>query len=224
MLLSYGEDALTLMVLSDHLSGFLRALGDSSEPSDALAIYRPSFGRKGTSKQSSSNLSACFGEFDAIIATPVSIYLVESKWSWSYTKSRPIANLSPIQVRRHKVMRAYLEEWKVTAPNSWDDFLERSSIRSRLLPLGVEVAKRPTVLSDNLRTLLMLLTDRSANVMDVLLYFRVESRSSPPSEAPPGFRLVQAECRTTTLSRFVPLTFGRTEPRMGFWLSPIIGT
>lgn len=55
---------------------------DFSAPSDCIAFYRPSFGRKG------GNNRAEFGEFDAIIVSSKKIYLVESKWDQHKSNER----------------------------------------------------------------------------------------------------------------------------------------
>jgi len=70
----YGEDALTLWVLKRHVSTILNHFKDSSSHSDCLVFYRPSFGRHAKEHAS------VFGEFDAIVASPQNICLVESKW------------------------------------------------------------------------------------------------------------------------------------------------
>ena len=41
LILGYGEDSLTLWVLQSHLDQFLEQLGDATDPSEALVIYRP---------------------------------------------------------------------------------------------------------------------------------------------------------------------------------------
>ena len=71
----YGEDSLTLWLLKTKFKDFFekltkKSLGNTSKP---IILYRPSFGRGGRSK---SNI----GEFDAIIGSSETIYLIESKW------------------------------------------------------------------------------------------------------------------------------------------------
>ena len=60
-ILGYGEDALTYLALSQHMTDVIgpTPLNDDSPLEKILFIYRPSFGRAG------GNGSAQFGEFDA---------------------------------------------------------------------------------------------------------------------------------------------------------------
>jgi len=44
-ILAYGEDALSYWALKERLSEILKKLDDSSNPSDCLIFFRPSFGR-----------------------------------------------------------------------------------------------------------------------------------------------------------------------------------
>ena len=88
---------------------------DDSPADKTLFIYRPSFGRAG------GNASSQFGEFDAIIATPKGVYLIESKWT-----GEPIFNgqvrLAGRQMRRHEVFRWIRERWLEQAPQDWAEF------------------------------------------------------------------------------------------------------
>ena len=71
-ILGYGEDFLTFWAVSRNLGEILRQLKDDTNTDDCVVFYRPSFGRRGGTRR------AEFGEFDALIITSKTAYLVES--------------------------------------------------------------------------------------------------------------------------------------------------
>jgi hypothetical protein len=101
-IIGYGEDALTYWALSLHLKQLLTALQANCRPRECLVFYRPSFGR-GTN----------IGEFDAILATPDCIYLVECKWQSRRPPKSPVAaiTLNKTQLRRHRLWKRIWEMW-----------------------------------------------------------------------------------------------------------------
>ncbi len=117
-LFGYGEDSLTYWAISQ-LRTVLEQVGDESPTKDALCFYRPSFGRGGRS-------SSVFGEFDAILAVPAGIYLIEAKATTSKQFRNPVIKLSEAQIRRHEIFRWYLNAWRQITPDSWDAFREEA--------------------------------------------------------------------------------------------------
>lgn len=115
---AYGEDSLTFWALTRQLPAVLKRLGDSSSPEDARLFYQPSFGRGGS--------SSVFGEFDAILATPAGIYLIEAKATTSTRFRNPVIKLKEAQARRHEIFRWYLETWRQMRPDSWRAFTEQA--------------------------------------------------------------------------------------------------
>lgn len=114
--IGYGEDALTYWALTKNLSETLKQLGEnSSNISDCLVIYRPSFGRRGGKN------SAQFGEFDSILATPKSIYLIESK---HYDNADVNKGLLRVQTLRHEIFKWYCEKWKNNNYRDWSEFVK----------------------------------------------------------------------------------------------------
>lgn len=105
-LYGYGEDFLTLLVLSKRLDEFLSELGDKTS-TECSIYYRPSFGRSGGKEEKKSSQ---FGEFDAIVVNGKNAYLVESKWDGSSFKDN-ILKLTDNQIHRHMVMEWYHENW-----------------------------------------------------------------------------------------------------------------
>ena len=95
-ILGYGEDALTLWYLTRQLPAFLEKMkkedGCQATPEQCLLLYRPSLGRGGK----------CYGEFDAIVATPKTAYLIESKWVQSGNEHK----LKGEQGKRHQIFRS----------------------------------------------------------------------------------------------------------------------
>lgn len=122
--IGYGEDALTYWALTEKLECVLKEL-DKSEPQKCLVIYRPSFGRRGGPDR------AEFGEFDAILATPHKIYLVESKWDrsreikWDRARENGIIKLREEQELRHKIFDWYFKNCRENDFNNWQSFIEK---------------------------------------------------------------------------------------------------
>lgn len=105
----YGEDALTYWALTTNFDKLKAGLVRSEELPDAdyVRIYRPSFGRG----------ERGFGEFDAIISTEESIYLIESKWDKSSElrkkkgEEHQTIGLSGPQIFRHKIFEELHKRW-----------------------------------------------------------------------------------------------------------------
>ncbi len=112
-MIGYGEDGLTLWVLSRHLPQLLEKLGDDTDLAECLRFYRPSFGRKG------GQYGAEFGEFDAILATRRAVYPFESKWVRSATRSG-LVTVKRRQVLRHQVFEWLRARWQPVM--KWKDF------------------------------------------------------------------------------------------------------
>jgi hypothetical protein len=223
MLLGYGEDALTLWVIQQHLDAFLQVLGDPTACDQATCFYRPSFGRRATKRGVPEPLKtrAEFGEFDAIVSTPTGIYLVESKWTASAEANNPMLQLSEPQLRRHAIMRCYVEEWQTCKPASWPDFLVRSNIRSRLQPFHAVPAGPATRLARNLKVVLGFVARNCVPVRDIVVFFRAEDEmaggrfGSPPGlVGTPGFTLVGVDCRDVLSGGFLLIDRVASAPRM----------
>ena len=96
-MISYGEDALTYWALTKKLDLILEQLNDESNTEDCILFYRPSFGRRGGNKR------AEFGEFDSILATPKTVFLIESKWGGSSELKNGTIALRFEQIERHEI-------------------------------------------------------------------------------------------------------------------------
>ena len=107
VIFGYGEDAITHWALTHELGRVMNQLGDASETDDCYIFYRPSFGRGGKSK-------SLFGEFDAIMVTPLCTYLIESKWSGS--RELITGDLSHGQKLRHRVVEWIARNWDGARP------------------------------------------------------------------------------------------------------------
>ena len=115
-LIGYGEDSLTFWALKDQLSVILEKLEGKSQVDSCVVFYRPSFGR-----------GKNIGEFDAIIATPDCVYLIESKWDQSneYHKTTRKVVLREAQWKRHDTFMVYRECWNCSDLGKWDEFAGR---------------------------------------------------------------------------------------------------
>jgi|GEM_PF-3352140 len=99
--IGYGEDALTYWAVTQKLQDVLNKLGEP-QAKDCLVFYRPSFGR-----------GMNIGEFDAILATPNCVYLIESKWQGPEepkTLPKKIV-LGKSQPNRHSTLKKIRQHW-----------------------------------------------------------------------------------------------------------------
>ncbi len=148
-LLGYGEDALSFWALTVRMSEFLRNLNDPSESAKVVLFFRPSFGRVGSTPVEPGGTadSSQFGEFDAVIGTPLGIYLIEAKWSKSPEVDRGTIILRSEQIRRHQLFREYLTAWRHHKAVDWNmfcaaqgGFLKVGDIRYPTAPVGSQLA------------------------------------------------------------------------------------
>jgi hypothetical protein len=100
-IIGYGEDALTYWALTTKLQDILDKL-DKTKADDCLVFYRPSFGR-----------GMNIGEFDAILATPKTVYLIESKWQGPKKPKTPPKKivLGESQPNRHSTLKEIRQHW-----------------------------------------------------------------------------------------------------------------
>jgi hypothetical protein len=138
VLYGYGEDALTYWALNNRLGEVLDQLEDPSSIEECIAFFKPGIGRGGRSHTS-------FGEFDAILVTPLCMYLMEARWSRSSEFST--AGLSHGQIERHRNIEWIAINWMRKEP--FHDFVKRKADDFRdftggkeLPPIGSEVFKR----------------------------------------------------------------------------------
>jgi hypothetical protein len=176
-ILGYGEDAITYWALTHRLEAILEKLKDSTNASKCLVFYRPSFGRAGKTKGKNGNLprGPQFGEFDAIIATPQAIYLIESKWNKSSRKRKEKYRVEKRQRWRHQVMTAYILQWLQAVPayDSWDNFLRDCSEKQfDLLGRKYNLPKSKSRLAHNLELILNMMRGYGPSVTNVLLYLK----------------------------------------------------
>ncbi len=178
--LGYGEDFLTFWAINKKLDRIFNQLKDKTDPEECIVFYRPSFGRKG------GTIRAEFGEFDAIIVTPKTAYLVESKWDGSNASFKDnILKLEEVQIRRHKIFRWYHENWK---KENWTEFIQKHDYEFRkdfgknIAPAEELAQQKP---ADYLKR-----TQRK-ELIDVLLFFH---RREPP-KIETSFKIVTLKYR-----------------------------
>jgi hypothetical protein len=164
-IIAYGEDGLTFWALTTRLEDILKQLGDDTEPSQCITIYRPSFGRSG------GNSSPQFGEFDAILITSKAVYLIESKWDNVADGPRDRVVLEEVQITRHRIFAWLRREWQEIRPASWEQF--RNAVGGTFTQTfpNRPLATFKRLLARNLAYLLSLLEKHPANMVNVLLYF-----------------------------------------------------
>ncbi len=200
--IGYGEDSLTLWALKKELRMVLNQIGDRSEPDSCLVIYRPSFGRGSPAE---------FGEFDAILATVASVYLVESKWDERRHERDWRVELDDVQILRHRILEWYLEKWRTreSRKTSWDTFAaqDREEFESRFE--GKKIAEDPnSLLAQNLEYVLTRLDEFGGDIVNLLLFFQEEK--SPVSVNVEDFLVARIPYATLPDSNFVDL--GHLDP------------
>jgi hypothetical protein len=200
-ILGYGEDALTLWALKNYLPKILERLHDNTPQAKCLVFYRPSFGRAGGEG------SAEFGEFDAIIATRSSVYLVESKWD-SLGKSRiERIELEEAQKSRHDVFSWYVARWNSKYSNHWESF--RSECEDDLWKKHKKkIPKEDSTLARNLKYVLdtlhgKLKPSNTYIVKNVLLFFSLRKQDGPMTER--DFHLVNIVYGESLKHQFVAM-------------------
>lgn len=180
--LGYGEDFLTFWAITRKLDEILKQLNDATSPEECIVFYRPSFGRRGGTKRSE------FGEFDALIVTPQTAYLVESKWDGSEASfPNNILKLHKVQTRRHQIFRWYHENWK---EEKWSEFAQKHAQEFKAR-FGKSIPKEDSLLSRNLRTILKY--TRGRTLVDVLLFLH---RKKPP-KIQTSFKVVKIKYEPT---------------------------
>lgn len=163
----YGEDALTLWGLNNHLEKIVVGAGSNLDPKHPCEVfYRPSFGRRGGSKRSE------FGEFDFIILAPKTIILGESKWEGSNERKGDMIKLRKEQTLRHKIMRCYLE---CLPHEPWSDYKQRVKNRLVLEDIDKNVPDEDKLLANVLKTIFKRVTGyyglERPQIVNILVYF-----------------------------------------------------
>ena len=183
---AYGEDILTYWALRDQLDVVLTQLGDKSEPNDATIFYRPSFGRRGSHDPAFPR--AEFGEFDAIVATSESIYLIEAKWPASSEVRRTTITLSQTQIDRHKIFAWYLARYpECNVP--WNRFVAKCDSDFRVDFPGKKLAPPGSKLAGNTEFILRKLILFNTTTTDVMLYLHPQGSPAATSVDPNSFVL-----------------------------------
>ncbi|WP_020619265.1 hypothetical protein [Paenibacillus daejeonensis] len=197
-ILGYGEDALTLWAMKNRLPYILSQFNDNSLEDECIVFYRPSFGRRGGINR------AEFGEFDAIVLSKHTIYLIESKEN--IDKSKTIVPRS-VQTLRHKIFRHYVDEWYKDHFPDWTSFEMVAS--SYYGDVGFKkLAPVDSLLSDNLGSILRLIKERyiqKPDIKDVLLHFPLQEDKPTPLTIDPAFTLVTLTYTGAKLGNYISL-------------------
>ncbi len=173
-IIGYGEDALTYKALTKDLDKILAKFNDTSDLDGCMVFYRPSFGRGGKSK-------ALFGEFDAIIITETTAYLLESKWDMSSEVTSTGVNLTESQINRHKIFRWYMDHWNPSVP--WQELMQKMGGEFSNEFSGKTIPPEGSELTKNLQFILHNMHGKS--VIDLLLLFCSDSKNDRTVEVRP---------------------------------------
>ena len=202
-ILGYGEDALTLWALKNNLAEMLVKLKDNSNPDNCLVFYRPSFGRGGRGK-------ANFGEFDFILLGDETVYLGESKWDNLKGHVAPsIFSLKPVQIRRHRIMKFYIQEWAYGEHTNWIEFVETGLPKLEQLGYDKSIAPADSVLRTNLEHILGVIRqkyDEMPAICNVFLFLHQGVKSENiPGVASGNFDVVSIDCSEYLVGNFITL-------------------
>lgn len=173
-ILGYGEDALTLWALKKHRLEILNRLKDQTAPSNCLVFFRPSFGRSGGEG------SAEFGEFDAILASSKSVYLIESKWDNLEQNQKVEIELNDVQILRHEIFSWYFMNWSAQQYRNWSEFSNALQNGFMCRFSNRRIAPEESILARNLEFVLSRLhqhCDKGKRLRNALLYFYNSKRS-----------------------------------------------
>jgi len=203
--IGYGEDTLTYWGLTKRLCLILQELDDKSGQDECLVLYRPSFGR-GRLIKKPSDRKAEFGEFDAILVTTQSAYLIESKWDNLSDKKKEVLELSDAQILRHKIFAWYCKRWNIES--DWKEFVEKyeDEFENEFGKWRRKIAPPKSLLSKNLKYVLEQLRPLSGETKNVLLYFyHEEPPESIKIKSDLSFHLVPIKYPTTDGSNYVEM-------------------
>ena len=198
----YGEDALTLWMLKKNISALLNRFHDTTSPSDCLAFYRPSFGRR------SRKGSSVFGEFDAIVASKKNVYLIESKWDNLRKSNKKKPALRKEQELRHRILSWYLTHWNRRYLGHWEDFARRYENEFKFN--GKTIPKKKSILAKNLEFILAELLERCqtishCNIKNVLIFFHNNGEHEKPRKINRIFDLISIDYGKAVKDNYVVL-------------------
>jgi hypothetical protein len=151
-----------------------------------------------------------FGEFDAIIASSESIYLLESKWDNLSRSKKEEIKIRPEQELRHRIFSWYNKHWSKKYVD-WESFAKEQSDSFRrefenkkMIPCG------NTKLAKNLRFVLNELqkhyhkSSSEYDVRNVLLFFYNKAESCKPT-VKQDFKLVPVDYGREIIDNFINL-------------------
>jgi hypothetical protein len=202
-ILGYGEDALTLWALKNHMSKILERFEDKSDPSKCLVFYRPSFGRAGGKNSSE------FGEFDAIVVSPKNIYLVESKWDNLSNNENYKVKIKNVQQLRHDIFSWYLTHWHKKYVGRWENFVKEQELHFKFKKKLLK--KKNSLLRRNLEFILNELLEHCKqfsgkdNIKNVLLFFYKDGDKPKVPDKIETFNLVKIDYSKELKENFITL-------------------
>ncbi len=188
----YGEDSLTYWACTMKVDEILKKLKDPSSSMDCHLYYRPSFGRGGGAK---------FGEFDAILISRNTIYLIESKWDGLKTQNNVRIKLSEPQIQRHKVFKWYFSNWDDTY-REWSKFKEKKDYHFSMKFPGKIIPLDNSILAMNLEYFLRKYVNQNLAIINIVLYFKKNDNHSLISLMDKDFKLILIDYQTTYAGYF----------------------
>ena len=201
-IVGYGEDSLTLWAMKQRLHVILEEFQDKTAPSDCLIFYRPSFGRR------SRKDSSIFGEFDAIIVSSKSIYLIESKWDNLSEYSKDKLVLGNEQTLRHEIFSWYLMHWNKEYSGHWESFVEKHQdnfkFDGKTMPQNSLLATNlEYILRKSMEHFKIITRDKIRNVL--LFFYSTKKKSKPPIEINRTFKMIPIDYSEAVDGNFVTL-------------------
>jgi hypothetical protein len=183
-IIGYGEDALTLWALKQRTSKILEVFADKTLISECIAFYRPSFGRRGKG-------NSTFGEFDAIITSKQSVYLIESKWDNHNDFKNEEFSLENHQILRHQIFAWYLTHWNKKYVGNWQAFIDDE--KENFPFSNKTIAPDGSLLAQNLEQILTRIQEQcgylsESSIKNVFLFFYNSHKSTYPIKTNGSFK------------------------------------
>ncbi len=128
--------------------------------------------------------------------------MIESKWDFSPEIRNGAIKLSDVQVRRHDIMRWYIETWRASDSKDWQTFeKEQASEFQNKFPSN-KLAPPNKRLAKNLEFVLAALSGCGLLVRDVLLFLRQANNVKPSKVEPGRFSLILLEYQPLVSSSY----------------------
>jgi hypothetical protein len=180
----------------------LNKVGDISIRNNCSIVYRPSFGRMGGAGSSQ------FGEFDAVIISEKSVYLCESKWDKSSENiQKGKLRLRKEQIRRHEILRFYIDNYGYGKYQNWAEFQKASQNCEEMTKHPKTIPGENSLLARNIQSLInevKIIHKTKPNINNLLIYF-YNSTNKAVISTEEGFQIITMDYSKALEGQFIVL-------------------